>query len=308
MTQAFNRFLADSKFTVLPPAIRDVAAQAALDAQGRGDTEAEIVAAVKDALLLEAPVAAAYAEATTILSASLWGDTRERLAVDALVDSAAKSAAAQVIVSQVESTLKDAIEDAVNAAFGAIKAGPVFMTAPSTDYSGFVTATAYQAAATTAAKTAAAEAAFQYGAGVKKESDLKFLTNKAVSKALVAIRNQAAALPQSSLPLNGSLTAGSSVNGVIYLPALAPTNPFMHRQHPDHTEGYPITRRITMAVDASDPGGTGRTGYGVSRITGTYQEEIFGLHKPLGNNQDVGLKTRGAFTLNRISFVDTLNF
>ena len=308
VTQAFNRFLADSKFTLLPAAIPDAATQAALDAQGRGDTEAEIVAAVRDALLLEAPVAAAYAEATTILSASLWGDTRGRLAVDALVNGAANSAAAQVIVSQVESTLKKAVEDAVNAAFGSIKAGPVFMTAPSADYSGFVTAAAYQTAASTAASKAAAEAFFQYGAGVTKESDLKFLTNRAVSKALVGPRNQAAALPQSSLPLSGGLAAGSSVNGTIYLPALAPANPFMHRQHPDHTEGYPITRRISMTVDASDPGNSGRAGYGVSRLTGIYQEEIFGLHKPLGNNQDIGLKTQGTFTLNRLSFVDTLNF
>lgn len=308
VTQAFNRFLADSKFTVLPSAIPAAAAQAALDAYGRGDTEAEIVTAVRDALLLEAPVAAAYAEATTILSASLWGDTRERLAVDALVDRAAESSAAQVVVSQVASTLKKAAEEAVSTAFDSIKAGPVFASAPSAEYSGFVTASDYQTAATTAAKTAAAEAFFQYGAGVTKETDLRFLTNKAVSKALTGPRNQAAVLPQASLPLSGSLTAGNSVNGVIYLPALAPTNPFMHRQHPDHTEGYPITRRISMNVDASDPGNTGRAGYGVSRISGIYQEEIFGLHKPLGNSQDIGLKTQGTFTLNRLSFVDTLNF
>ena len=37
------------------------------------------------------------------------------------------------------------------------------------------------------------------------------------------------------------------------------------------------------------------------------KEEIFGLHKPLGPNQDIGLKVEGAFVLNRITLVDTLN-
>jgi hypothetical protein len=82
----------------------------------------------------------------------------------------------------------------------------------------------------------------------------------------------------------------------------------MHRRHPDHTEGFPITRRISLTVDAPTPGNSGRAGYGVSRITGTYAEEIFGLHKPLGNSQNVGLRTRGTFNLNRLTFVETLNF
>ena len=51
-------------------------------------------------------------------------------------------------------------------------------------------------------------------------------------------------------------------------------------------------------------------GYGVDQVTGTYREEIFGLHKPLGPdpaNSPIGLKTEGRFQLNRISFIDTLN-
>ena len=305
VTQAFNRFIAGNKFVGLPAAIPPVAVQAALDAHGRGDSTEQIKTAVRNALLSESGVAAAYTEATTILSASLWSDPRASRAVDTLVNSAVDSAAAEVAVTTVETLLKKAVTDDVASAFDAIKAAPVFASAPSSTYSGFVTDSDYQNAATTAATKAAAEASFQYGAGVKTSRDLKFLTNRAVPKALVGIRKQAAALPQDTIPLSGGLEAGDSLGGTIYLPALAPTNPFMHREHPDHTEGNSITRRISMTVDA---GGAGRSGYGVSRLSGIYQEEISGLHKPLGPGQDVGLKTQGTFTLNRLSFAGSLNF
>ena len=50
-----------------------------------------------------------------------------------------------------------------------------------------------------------------------------------------------------------------------------------------------------------------RAGYGVDRIRGVYREEIFGLHKPLGPQQDIGLRVEGTFELNRVSLIDTLN-
>ena len=49
---------------------------------------------------------------------------------------------------------------------------------------------------------------------------------------------------------------------------------------------------------------------GVDKITGTYREEILGLHKPLGPQPDtspIGLKVEGTLELNRISLIDTLN-
>jgi hypothetical protein len=308
VTQAYNRFLASSVFTALPGVIPDAAVEEALLAQGRGETEAEIVTAVRDALLAKTAVMAAYSDAETIKSASLWQDPRARWAVDALINETADAAAAQVIISQVEPVLKEAVEDAVIAAFESIQASPVFASAPSPDYTGFIGDTAYASASATAASTAAAEAFFQHGAGVTDADALTFLTKRAVTKALVGARNKAAVLPQTSIPLGGSLSAGGALSGQIFLPALAPTNPFLHRLHPDHPEGFPITRKISLTVDAPGAGETGRAGYGVSRLSGTYLEEIFGLHKPLGNNQDVGLKTQGAFTLNRLTLVDTLNF
>jgi len=306
--QAYNRFLAGSDFTGLTSALTDPGAIAALAAKGRGETKSQIISQVTIALRAEIPVAAAYTKAAAIAGSSLWGDTRPGLAINALINAAAESAATTVLVSQAEAGLKLAIATAVAEAFNAISAAPVFAGSPSTEYSGFVTAAAYQAAATTAAKTAAAEAFFQKSAGVIDPARLKFFTKRAVAKALVAVRNQAAVLPQHSLPLAGSLTPGNSLSGVLYLPALAPTNPFMHRQHPDHTEGFAITRKISMTVDVPAAGSSELAGYGVTKLTGTYQEEISGLHKPLGNAQDIGLKTRGTLSLNRLSFADSLNY
>jgi hypothetical protein len=48
-------------------------------------------------------------------------------------------------------------------------------------------------------------------------------------------------------------------------------------------------------------------GFGVDRLTGAYREEIFGLHKPLGPNQDLGLLTEGVIILERLTTVPVLN-
>ena len=82
------------------------------------------------------------------------------------------------------------------------------------------------------------------------------------------------------------------------------------RSHPDHTTGFNIERQIRLDFDGASGDALEAAGYGVDRISGTYREEIFGLHKPLGPdpvNQPVGLKTEGHFQLNRISTLDTLN-
>jgi hypothetical protein len=308
VAQAYNRFLAGSAFGAIRVAVPEVAVNAALDAQGRGRSQAQIAVAVKDALVLNNSVASALTEAVTLKSASLWGDPRAERSVQQILDQVAAAAAEQVIVSTERPALRKKVEDTVVAAYEAIKAAPVFTQAPSAAYTGFVTAASYQAAAATAAKTATSEVLFQYRAGVTDAKQLTFFSQRAVNKALTSIRSTAAVLPQNSIPLSGNLAPGGKLGGVIHLPALAPTNPFMHRRHPDHPEGFPITRRISIEVDVPAAGDTGRAGYGVSRITGTYFEEILGLHKPLGSNQDIGLRTQGAFDLNRLTLVDALNF
>ena len=110
------------------------------------------------------------------------------------------------------------------------------------------------------------------------------------------------------LPLTGTLGAGGALAGRIFLGANHPTNPFMHRRHTDHSTGYNITRELNIQFDAAtSTNGLALAGFGVEQLTGTYREEIFGLHKPLGPNQDTGLITEGVISLNRISQVDTLN-
>jgi hypothetical protein len=118
----------------------------------------------------------------------------------------------------------------------------------------------------------------------------------------------AGAITANEVPLTGILAAGEVVTGTTFLGADHPTNPFRHRQHPDHRFGYEITRVLLLEI--SQPPGSAsfeRGGYGVDRLTGVYKEEVLGLHKPLGPAQDIGLKVEGTFSLNRLSTVDTLN-
>jgi len=112
----------------------------------------------------------------------------------------------------------------------------------------------------------------------------------------------------SELPVDGAFgPSGGGLAAEVVLPANHPTNPFRHRRHPDHTVGIDIRRLVNLSFDPQDQQSLTRAGYGVDRINGVYEEEIFGLHKPLGPGKDVGLKVRGSFQLNRISLIDTLN-
>lgn len=128
--------------------------------------------------------------------------------------------------------------------------------------------------------------------------------------ALLSVSSEArktGAIPANEVLLSGALAAGSTVNGTFVLGDDHPTNPFRHKFHPDHQYGFEITRNLTLLVDSVAQGDFQPGSFGVDRLTGVYKEEIFGLHKPLGTKQDVGLRTEGTFTLNRISMKDVLN-
>lgn len=315
LDQAYNRFLATTEFSSLPAILVSPAVQAAITAQEAGDTEAEILAAVTAALRLAESVPFLTNEAIDIFADSLNGDMRPQMALDVLINAAAEAATAQVLVSSEPITLTEVVRSALTVAYDAIRPAPVFATAPSGEYTEFVagpvnaTTSDYAEAATLAASTAASEAYFQFEAGEDDAAALKIFTERAVLKALVGVRNQAASLPLNSVPLEGELVGGGEISGSFQLPALAPTNPFLHRLHPDHSIGIDITRQVALSV-ATPTGDSGfePAGYGVSVLTGTYREEIFGLHKPLGADQDIGLKTQGSFTLNRLTLADSLNF
>src|SRR6185295_2338543 len=52
------------------------------------------------------------------------------------------------------------------------------------------------------------------------------------------------------LPLTGEFAISNEVSGTLNLPSNLPTNPFLHRYHPDHgtNQAYAITRQITFAL------------------------------------------------------------
>lgn len=137
------------------------------------------------------------------------------------------------------------------------------------------------------------------------------ILNKARERAvagLTAVYAAAARAQRQELPMTGNFGPGESgLTGTITMPANHPTNPFRHRRHPDHSIGLDITRVVTLSFDGAAGDSLTATGFGVDSITGTYAEEIHGLHKPLGPQKNIGLKVRGTFTLHRLSRIDVLN-
>lgn len=94
---------------------------------------------------------------------------------------------------------------------------------------------------------------------------------------------------------------GATLTGTIYLGADHPTNPFRHKWDPIERHGYAITRYLTINFDSEAPtNATAEPGFGVNYVTGYYRENIFGLHKPLGPNQDIGLITDGTIRLEHV--------
>ena len=168
-----------------------------------------------------------------------------------------------------------------------------------------------RAAAIGAASAADANAALAAAAAAERARDGSEtdIVNRAKAAALTQLYQAKAfaaadAVPLLEAKLSGNLAAGGVVAGELFLGANHPTNPFRHRRHSDHTQGFSLTRRLTLEVSTN---GLEQVGFGVDRLSGIYKEEIFGLHKPLGPMQDIGLKTEGIFNLNRLSLVDTLN-
>ncbi len=178
---------------------------------------------------------------------------------------------------------------------------------PSTDYSTFVRSQEF-AGSVAAAVNAVAEAAIKEKQNLlATPTSIRDRALAAAINALTPVFSSASRALLTELAMSGEFGAGGSgLAAEIVLPANHPTNPFRHRRHPDHTVGFDIRRlaRLDFSAQEDQPG---RAGYGVDRIAGTYNEEIFGLHKPLGPSRDIGLRVRGAFQLHRISRIDTLN-
>ena len=177
---------------------------------------------------------------------------------------------------------------------------------PSADYDAFIRSGAFTGSAETAAQAAATAAMTEKANVISTPASISDKAQAAVITALNPVFSEASRTLLTSLPMSGDFGVGSSgLNAEIVLPANHPTNPFRHRRHPDHTVGFDIRRLVSLTFSSSEA--PGRAGYGVDRISGSYGEEIYGLHKPLGPSKDIGLRVRGTFKLNRISLIDTLN-
>jgi hypothetical protein len=278
----------------------------AMQAKGTNGNSAQVLSAATSAATNNFYVVTNRAYAQTLSTSGAFVDTRYVSAVDSVALAAAYGAA-----SAASSNLTAAAvgASATNAALVAVTNAINAPAAESPNYNNFIGTSSFASAANIAAAAAskAASAALQGGASV---TTARIQANGAAVKALTDANVYAAAdtVVMNEALLSGTISPDQNLSGTIYLGASHPTNPFKHRRHPDHTIGYPITRALSMHFDSSTSTNALQiSGFGVDQITGTYREEISGLHKPLGPNQDIGLITEGTVKLNRVSLVDTLN-
>lgn len=271
----------------------------ALAAKSTNGSASDILAAATAAATNAAGFSSALSTGAVLQAKSLFEDTRYVAAVYSAGLAAASGAAT---AAKTSSSLPVVRAAGTNAALAAIAAAANAPSPVSPAYTAFLTSSAFQ---TNVPLAVAAAIAAATAGGAPSEG----AANNARSAALKSLFEHHAiavadAITVNELPLAGQMAAGGVVTGRIYLGASHPTNPFRHRRHPDHTVGLTITRQLTFEVGTN---GFQQVGYGVDRLSGIYREEITGLHKPLGPDQNIGLKTEGTFTLNRVSLVDRLN-
>lgn len=323
IANSYQRLIAGREFGNL---IRSAAAAAAIAATNAAATTGSISNSVNnDGIVNDVRTSALQLRSTR------YDDTRAseaiRQVLAAIVGNAAEALAQ---TNRNLAAIQSAAEQAGHESLGSeVMRYALAAQSPTPNYNDFVRSATYLGSVDVAA-TAAAEAAV-----LEKKNNtlytLESLTNQArlgAIKALNSVLSAAARAVRNELPMDGTFGPGTgdprltwdikqtnavvalgapALTATISLPANHPTNPFRHRRHPDHTIGFDITRRLRLDFNGSPTNELPRVGYGVNRITGTYREEIFGLHKPLGPQKDAGLRVEGTFELNRISLIDTLN-
>jgi len=144
---------------------------------------------------------------------------------------------------------------------------------------------------------------------------------------LATAKASATRIVATHLPLDRVLTATGAVGNdtnldlTVGIPFDDPTNPFVHKYHPDHDnksargealiagqESYSISREVTFTFTPSPPAGSSSTtGWGSSVIGGTYAETVQGLSKDsTGVGTGDGIRLSGTFELRRVSELGTL--
>lgn len=280
-------------------------------------------------------------EAITLASQSLYRDTRAPDAVSMVVDAIVAGAAARLpadaaseasVAADAEAAGRKSLAEDVNHYL-------VPAVGPTPDYNAFVVSAFYADCVAIVAKAAAEDAVEAlFEDPFLTLDELTQVASDAATDALraadqdplkVGLQNAYTAAAQAArreLPLSGEgfgegdprlsydiktqklpALGAAGLEGTVFLPASHPTNPFRHRKHPDHRYGFDVSRLVRLDFDGTPGDALERAGYGVDRISGVYREEIFGLHKPLGPQKNVGLRVEGSFQLNRISHIDALN-
>ncbi|MEM9530888.1 MAG: hypothetical protein AAGA23_08210 [Pseudomonadota bacterium] len=113
------------------------------------------------------------------------------------------------------------------------------------------------------------------------------------------------------LDFAGAFNTAGVLSVTLDLPSDFPTNPFLHRYHPDHDnldaqftnfqqEAFALTRVLQLRFSGTDPEGTTPPDWGDSLMGGEYLETITGLHKN-------PIFLSGDFRISRISDVTLLN-
>lgn len=142
------------------------------------------------------------------------------------------------------------------------------------------------------------------------------------SDLLASAKSKATRIASAHMPLDrviaatGTVGNSSNLELIIDIPFNDPTNPFVHKYHPDHDnksakgtalnagqESYNISREIKFSFTAAPPAtSSSATGWGSSVIGGNYAETIQGLSKDtngVGNGD--GIHLTGTFELRRVS-------
>ncbi|MGZ5507426.1 MAG: hypothetical protein ACXWKH_13690 [Limisphaerales bacterium] len=278
----------------------------ALQAKGTNGNAAQVLSAATSAATNNFYIVTNRAYAQTLATNGAFVDSRYVAAVDS-VALAAASGAASAASSNLTAAAVGA--SATNAALVAVTNAINAQTTESPNYRTFIGTSSFASAVNIAAAAASVAGKASLSGG-SSATTARIQANGAAVKALTDANIYAAAdtVVMNEALLSGTISPDQSLSGTIYLGASHPTNPFRHRRHPDHTIGYPITRALSMHFDSSSSTNAQQiAGFGVDQITGTYREEISGLHKPLGPSQNIGLITDGTVKLNRVSLVDTLN-
>jgi hypothetical protein len=106
-----------------------------------------------------------------------------------------------------------------------------------------------------------------------------------------------------SEPMGGNFgSQAGTLTTTLNLPANDPTNPFIHRYHPDHlveNASFTVARAIKLTfqdqdADGNNIVGSNGLGWGSLDMGGVYQETINGIHKK-------ELTIKGTFLLHRVS-------